>query len=96
MAVKLRLSRVGKRNAPAYRIVAADSRAPRDGRHIEIIGYFNPAEGKEVFEYNKERYKYWLSVGAQPTEAVKKLVAGDYEYEVYDPEADAAAAEEEK
>lgn len=92
MSVKIRLSRVGKKNAPAYRIVVADSRAPRDGSHIEIIGHYNPSENPTAFGYDKERWDYWKSVGAQPTEAVEKLIEGKYEFKKYKPK----AAEEEE
>lgn len=83
--VKIRLSLVGKKNAPAYRIVVCDERVARDGKNIEIIGHFNPSVNPPTFSYEKERYEHWLSVGAQPTDAVKKLIAGKYEFEKYEP-----------
>ena len=70
--VKIRLKRVGKRNAPSYRLVVADSRSPRDGRFIEIVGNYNPI-GREK-KVNLERVDYWLSVGAQPTKTVASLI----------------------
>lgn len=74
MAVKLRLTRVGKTKQPQYRIVAADSRSPRDGRFIEILGQYNPlAEPSKVTVDNDKAVK-WLNQGAQPTERVKKLL----------------------
>jgi len=85
--VKIRLTRKGRKNAPAYRIVVADSRAKRDGKFIEIIGYYNPTEDPEKVVYKKERYDYWISVGAQPTKAVKKLISGNYKFEPYNPDA---------
>ncbi len=73
MAVKIRLRRMGSKKAPFYRIVVADSRAPRDGRFIEEIGYYNPvAEPKEV-KVNEEKATEWLKKGAQPTDVVKRL-----------------------
>ena len=66
MAVKIRLKRMGKKRHPIYRIVVADSRAPRDGRFIEEIG--------SIFDLNEEATKKWLSTGAQPTETVGKLL----------------------
>ncbi len=84
MAVKIRLSRTGKRNAPSYRIVAVDSRSPRDGRALEILGHYNPSMSPPSFGINKERLEYWQSVGAQTTEAVEKLLKGEYEYKKYE------------
>lgn len=76
MAVKVRLSRIGRRNLPAYRIVVADSRSRRDGRHIEDIGFYSPTfshdDGRRL-SINLERMTYWLSVGAQKTDRVAKL-----------------------
>ena len=73
MAVKMRLKRMGKKRNPIYRIVVADSRAPRDGRFIEEIGYYNPVSEPKQIKINDEKANKWLSVGAQPTETVKKL-----------------------
>ncbi|HHS97770.1 MAG TPA: 30S ribosomal protein S16 [Chloroflexi bacterium] len=72
--VKIRLRRVGKKKQPSYRIVVADSRAPRDGKFIEIIGFYNPRTEPETVQIKEERALYWLSVGAQPTEAVERLL----------------------
>ena len=83
--VKIRLSRVGRKNAPAYRVVVADSKAPRDGKFLELIGNYNPIEDPEKISYKKDRYDYWVSVGAQPTPAVKKLIKGTYKFETYNP-----------
>lgn len=71
--VKIRLRRTGKTKQPSYRIVVADSRSPRDGKFIEIIGYYLPTRQPKVLEVNAERARYWLGVGAQPTEVVVKL-----------------------
>jgi len=84
MAVKIRLSRTGKKNAPSFRIVAIDSRSPRDGRPLEILGHYNPSTNPPSFAVKKDRIKYWQSVGAQMTEAVKKLLEGTYEYKKYE------------
>ncbi len=72
--VRIRLRRQGKRNQPSYRIVVADARAPRDGRFIEILGFYNPRTNPPTFRVNEERARYWLSQGAQPTEAVARLL----------------------
>lgn len=72
--VKIRLTRTGKRNQPSYRIVATDSHKPRDGKCLEILGFYNPSEKKEGFQIDKERFEYWIKQGAQVTEAVRKLI----------------------
>ena len=74
MAVKLRLMRMGKKKQPAYRIVAADARSPRDGRFIEIIGTYNPRTEPSALTVDNERAVHWLQHGAQPTERVGKLL----------------------
>jgi small subunit ribosomal protein S16 len=74
MAVKLRLMRMGKKKQPTYRVVAADSRSPRDGRFIEIIGTYEPRQDPSVVKINTEKAQKWISQGAQPTEAVAKLL----------------------
>jgi small subunit ribosomal protein S16 len=74
MAVKLRLTRVGKTKQPHYRIVAADARSPRDGRFIEIIGQYNPRQEPSAVSVDAEKAAKWLSEGAQPTERVAKLL----------------------
>ena len=74
MAVKLRLTRVGSKKNPIYRIVAADSRSPRDGKFIEIIGRYNPQHEPSLIEVDEEKAKKWLANGAQPSETVAKLL----------------------
>ncbi|MGY9073166.1 MAG: 30S ribosomal protein S16 [Acidimicrobiales bacterium] len=74
MAVRLRLMRMGKKKQPTYRVVAADSRSPRDGRFIEIIGTYQPRLEPSVVKIKTERAVYWLTEGAQPSEAVEKLL----------------------
>ena len=76
MAVKLRLKRMGKKKRPFYRIVAADSRAPRDGRFIELVGTYDPITKPHRVDYEEERVLYWLTNGAQPTDTVKSLLSG--------------------
>jgi small subunit ribosomal protein S16 len=81
MAVKIKLTRLGKIRNPQYRIAVADSRTRRDGRAIEIIGRYHPKEEPSLIEIDSERAQYWLGVGAQPTEPVLKLlkVTGDWQ-----------------
>jgi len=74
MAVKLRLRRVGAHKDPVWRVVVADSRAPRDGKVIETIGHYNPQTNPSLVKIDLERAHHWLSRGAQPTEAVAKLL----------------------
>ena len=74
MAVKLRLTRVGSKKNPVYRIVAPDSRSPRDGKFLEIVGRYNPQTDPSTIEVNEERVKDWLSKGAQPSSTVAKLL----------------------
>jgi small subunit ribosomal protein S16 len=74
MAVKLRLTRVGKTKQPQYRIVAADARSPRDGRFIEIIGQYDPRREPSVVNLDTDKAARYLSEGAQPTDRVAKLL----------------------
>ncbi|MFH5212022.1 30S ribosomal protein S16 [Antrihabitans sp. NCIMB 15449] len=81
MAVKIKLTRLGKIRNPQYRIVVADSRTRRDGRSIETIGKYHPKEEPSLIEIDSERAQYWLGVGAQPTEPVAALlkITGDWQ-----------------
>src|SRR5829696_7174953 len=81
MAVKLRLTRVGKKKQPQYRIVVADARSPRDGRFIEILGHYDPRQNPSALTVDNDKAVKWLDDGAQPTERVKKLpqIPGPYE-----------------
>ena len=87
MAVKIRLKRFGKIRSPHYRIVVADSRTKRDGRAIEEIGMYHPKNDPSVIEVNSERAQYWLSVGAQPTEAVVALFKRTGDWQKYSGDA---------
>jgi len=75
VAVRIRLRRAGKTKKPAYRVVVADSRAPRDGRFIEIIGHYNPLTNPPTIEIEKEKAAAWLKKGAQPSNTVRQLLA---------------------
>ncbi len=72
--IKLRLRRMGAKKQPSYRIVAADVRSPRDGRFIEIVGFYNPQTDPYTLQVNEERAKYWIDHGAQPTDTVRSLL----------------------
>ena len=74
MAVKIRLTRVGSKKNPIYRVVVADSRSPRDGRFIEIVGRYNPQSNPSLIELNEDKIRDWIAKGAQPTNSVKRLM----------------------
>ena len=74
MAAKIRLARVGSKKNPIYRVVVADSRSPRDGRFIEIVGRYNPQTEPSIIELDEAKVKDWLAKGAQPTDPVKRLL----------------------
>jgi small subunit ribosomal protein S16 len=77
VAVKIRLMRVGKKKQPTYRVVVADSRSPRDGRYIEILGQYEPRQEPSVFTIDNDKTLGWLRKGARPTEQVHKLLIGN-------------------
>ena len=74
MAVKLRLTRVGSKKNPVYRIVAADSRSPRDGKFLQIVGRYNPQTDPSTIDLDEDKVRDWLSKGAQPSESVSRLL----------------------
>ena len=74
MAVKIRMKRIGAKNKPAFRIVVADSRSPRDGRFLEELGTYLPRKKGENFTLDIDRVKYWLSKGAQPSDTVASFI----------------------
>ena len=74
MAVRLRLRRTGRKKAPMFRIVVADSRSPRDGRFIEIVGQYAPRQGENALNLQTDRVNYWLDNGALPSDTVRSLL----------------------
>ena len=74
MAVKIRLQRFGAKKRPYYRIVAADTRAPRDGRYLEQVGTYDPMKNPAAIGFKTDRLEHWLSVGAQPSDTVASLI----------------------
>ncbi len=92
MSVKIRLKRVGKKKAPSYRVVVADSRSPRDGRIIENIGWYNPLVEPSAIHIDEEKAFKWLNVGAQPTESVASLLKRTGAMERYEQTKSTAAA----
>jgi small subunit ribosomal protein S16 len=74
MAVRMRLTRVGSKKNPIYRVVVADQRSPRDGRFIEIVGRYNPQTDPSTIELDEEKVRDWLSKGVQPSDSVARLI----------------------
>jgi small subunit ribosomal protein S16 len=74
MAVRIRLRRTGRKKAPMYRIVVADSKSPRDGKFLEIIGQYQPRQGENALNLQADRANYWLDNGAQPSDTVRSLL----------------------
>ena len=95
MSVTLRLSKTGKRNAPSYRLVASTTRNKRDGKYLEIIGFYNPSDPKSKFTYDKEKLDKWIKNGALTTKAVDKLLDGSYEFIKYVPKKEEKKEDEE-
>ncbi len=93
MAVKLRLRRLGRKKSPFYQLVAADSRSPRDGRFIENVGTYNPVLTTAPVTLKADRVRYWLSVGAQPTDTVRNILSREGIFLQMDLEKNGADAE---
>jgi small subunit ribosomal protein S16 len=74
MAVRIRLTRVGSKKNPIYRVVVADARSPRDGRFIEIVGRYNPQTNPSTISLDEEKIKDWIGKGAQPSDSVRRLM----------------------
>ena len=74
MAVRMRLTRVGSKKNPIYRVVVADSRSPRDGKFIDIVGRYNPQHDPSLIEFHEDKVRDWLGKGAQPSESVRRLL----------------------
>ncbi len=72
--LRIRLTRIGKKKKPFYRVVVAPSQAPRSGRFVEIVGHYNPITDPAQIHFNEERVLYWLKTGAQPTDSVERLL----------------------
>jgi small subunit ribosomal protein S16 len=92
VAVKIRLMRVGKKKQPTYRVVVADSRSPRDGRFIEILGQYEPRHDPSRIALDADRAMHWLRRGAQPTEQVAKILAVAGVWDMYKTETGKEAA----
>jgi len=85
MSVTIRLTRTGRKNLPSYRMVATQTRTKRDGKYLDLIGYYNPSTTPATFDYDKKKLQDWISKGAIVSDAVKRIVEGKYEYTKYKP-----------
>jgi small subunit ribosomal protein S16 len=94
VAVKLRLMRMGKKKQPTYRVVAADSRSPRDGRFIEIVGVYDPRPDPSAIRIDNDKAVDWLRKGAQPTDSVRKLLVISGAWETFSGDASSGPAAE--
>lgn len=93
MSVTIRLTRLGKKNAPSFRVVAVPTRSKRDGQSLEIMGHFDPSHNPAKIEIKKDRIVEWKKQGAIISPAVQKLMDGKYEYVKYEPKKQKAAEE---
>lgn len=102
MSVTIRLAKVGKRNAPSYKIVVSNTRDKRNGKYLDVLGHYNPSHNPPLYSVDKEKYDQWKSKGALSSDAVENLIEGTYEFKPYNPKqtneseenTDSAAAEE--
>jgi len=93
MSVTIRLARVGKKNAPAYKVVVSNTRDKRTGKYLDVLGFYNPSEGNNALKIDKEKFQEWKNKGALSTKSVDKLLEGTYQYKVYAPKKAEAAGE---
>ena len=96
MSVTIRLSRIGRKNQPAYKMVVANTRDKRNGKYLDILGYYNPFEIKDKFSYDKEKFEDWKKKGALVSDAVNKLIDGTYEFKKYSPKQEAGKEKSEE
>ncbi len=87
MSVTIRLAKVGRRNAPAYKIVVANTRDKRNGRFLDVLGHYNPSHNPETFSLDQNKYQEWVAKGALITPTVTKLRENKYKFKPYDPKA---------
>jgi small subunit ribosomal protein S16 len=84
MSITIRLARTGRRNLPSFRLVVSNTRDKRNGKFLEILGYFNPSGNKVLFDYDKKRFEYWKRSGALISKAAQELVDGKYTFKPYE------------
>lgn len=85
MSVTIRLARTGRKNLPTYKIVVSNTRDKRNGRFVDILGYFNPSAKPQLFDYDKAKFDEWVKKGAMVSQALTNLIKGKYEYIKYTP-----------
>jgi small subunit ribosomal protein S16 len=83
MSVTIRLTRIGRRNLPSFRLVVSNTKDKRNGKFLEILGHFNPSGNKVSFDYNSERFEYWKKNGALVSKSAQELVDGKYIFKPY-------------
>jgi len=93
MSITIRLTRIGKKNGPAYRVVVSNTKDKRNGRSLDILGSYNPSDSTTKFDIDKEKFTAWVGKGALVSDAVKQLVEGKYSYTPYRSKKAAAEAE---
>ncbi len=94
MSVTIRLARTGKKNAPTYKVVVANTRDKRNGKFLDILGYYNPQTTPAESKIDQKKYADWKAKGALTTEAVVKIAAGEYKYVKYNPKGDKKEAQQ--
>lgn len=92
MSIKIRLAKLGKKNAPAYKVVVAQTRSKRNGKFLDLLGEFNPVTDAKP-TVNQVKLDQWIAKGAQITDAVKQMLEGTYKYAKYNPKAEKASKE---
>ncbi len=85
MSITIRLAKIGRKNAPAYRIVVANTKSKRNGKVLDILGHYNPSSNPTDLKIDKEKYTEWKNKGALSTKAIENLIAETYEYKKYEP-----------
>ena len=86
MSVTIRLTKIGKKNSPSFRVVVTNTRSKRNGKFLDTLGFYNPSnKGPSQFSIDKNKYEDWKKKGALTTEAVEKLITGKYEFKPYHP-----------
>jgi small subunit ribosomal protein S16 len=94
MSVTIRLAKEGKKNAPTYKVVASNTRDKRNGKFLDILGYYNPSHTPALISIDEKKVKEWQSKGAIVSESVEKILKGEYTYTKYDPKGKKAQKEQ--
>lgn len=83
MSITIRLSRFGRKNAPSFRMVVANTKSKRDGKYIDKVGVYNPSVTPALFDFDKKKFEEWVGKGALVSDSVKELIDGKYEFKAY-------------